>query len=124
MHKLGVAALLIVACRPDAVRPAVAPGAVRIGVGSLDARMSEERADAYRKQVEHAPPPLSLSPPDGNELELRAIDAAVTIQGPLAHTELHVTFHNTENRTREGRFSITLPAGAAVGRFAMKIAEV
>src|SRR5262245_26092200 len=116
MHKLGVAVLLIVACRPsDAVRPAVARGEVRIGVGNLEARMSEERADAYRKQVEHAAPPLSLSPPDGNELELRAIDAAVTIQGPLAHTELHLVFFNNEARIREGRFSITLPAGAAVG---------
>src|SRR5262249_13477788 len=33
-------------------------------------------------------------------------------------------FHNTEARIREGRFSITLPAGAAVGRFAMKIGDV
>jgi hypothetical protein len=125
MHKISVAVLVIVACRPsDPVRPAAAPGEVRIGIGNLAERMSAERAGAYRKQVEHAAPPLSLSPPDGNELELRAIDAAVTIQGPLAHTELHVTFHNTEARIREGRFSITLPAGAAVGRFAMKIGEV
>jgi hypothetical protein len=45
----------------------------------------------------------------------------VVIQGPLALTELHLTFQNPEDRTREGRFSITLPPKAAVSRFAMKL---
>src|SRR5262249_9682397 len=72
-------------------------------------------------QVEVVAPPLELAPTDGNELELLDLAAEVTIEGPLAHTELHLVFRNPEARVREGRFSITLPAGAAVSRFAMKI---
>jgi tetratricopeptide (TPR) repeat protein len=42
---------------------------------------------------------------------------------PLAFTELHLTFENPENRVIEGQFRITLPVGASVSRFAMKIDE-
>ena len=41
-------------------------------------------------------------------------------EGPLAYTELHLWFHNPENRRREGTFQITLPGHAAVSRFAME----
>src|SRR4029079_3366687 len=41
------------------------------------------------------------------------------MEGPLAFTELHRKFRNPEPRQREGTFSITLPARAAVSRFAM-----
>ena len=77
---------------------------------------------AYRSQAAKPPPPLSLVPGDGSELALASLAATVTIEGPLAHTELRMTFTNTEAREREGRFGITLPPGATVGRFAMKIA--
>nr|HEX4313772.1 VIT domain-containing protein [Kofleriaceae bacterium] len=63
--------------------------------------------------------PVQLATSDGSELALARLDVTVTFDGPLAHTELHYRFHNPENRQREGRFSIALPPGVALGRFAM-----
>jgi hypothetical protein len=65
--------------------------------------------------------PLSLTASDGAGLELVALDAQVVVEAPLAFTELRLTFSNPEDRVREGRFEITLPPGAALSRFAMKI---
>src|SRR5262249_12491263 len=47
--------------------------------------------------------------------------AQVVLEDPLAFTELHLSFDNPENRTREGTFRIALPRGAAISRFAMSI---
>src|SRR5689334_14134963 len=63
--------------------------------------------------------PWSLTASDGSGLQLVSVDARAVIEGPLAFTELHLTFKNPEPREREGTFSITLPARAAVSRFAM-----
>ena len=63
--------------------------------------------------------PWSLTASDGSGLALASVDARAVVEGPLAFTELHLTFHNPEARIREGTFSITLPARAAVSRFAM-----
>ncbi len=63
--------------------------------------------------------PWSLTASDGSGLELAAVDARAVVEGPLAFTELHLRFHNPENRIREGTFAITLPPRAAVSRFAM-----
>ncbi|HVV87834.1 MAG TPA: VIT domain-containing protein [Kofleriaceae bacterium] len=65
-------------------------------------------------------PPFTLTATDGSGLELTRVDARVVVEGPLAYTELHLDFHNGEDRRREGTFAITLPAGAAVSRFAME----
>ena len=65
-------------------------------------------------------PPLSLTATDGSGLVLARLDARAVVEGPLAFTELHLWFHNPEARVREGRFSITLPSGAALSRFAME----
>src|SRR5262249_36778876 len=65
-------------------------------------------------------PPWSLTASDGSGLLLTRVDARAVVEGPLAFTELHLYFHNPEARTREGTFAITLPAGAAVSRFAME----
>jgi hypothetical protein len=69
-----------------------------------------------------APPeaPWSLTASDGSGLVLTRIDARAVLQGPLAFTELHLYFHNPEDRIREGRFQIALPPRAAVSRFAME----
>ncbi|MFT6146142.1 MAG: hypothetical protein ACJAZO_000726 [Myxococcota bacterium] len=66
-------------------------------------------------------PAMTLTASDGTGLRLRSISAKAVVQGPLAYTELHLTFNNPEQRTREGRFEITLPEGAAISRFAMNI---
>jgi hypothetical protein len=78
--------------------------------------------------VRVAPPrepiaPWSLTASDGTGLQLEAIDAKAVVEGPLAFTELHLTFRNPEDRVREGTFAITLPTGAAVSRFAMREGE-
>lgn len=65
--------------------------------------------------------PFSLTTSDGAGLELTKITAKAVIEGPLAFTELHLTFRNPEERVREGRFTITLPDEAALSRFAMQI---
>jgi hypothetical protein len=65
--------------------------------------------------------PISLTASDGTGLVLSALEARTVIDEPLAFTELHLTFHNPEPRRREGRFAITLPAEAAISRFAMQV---
>jgi len=64
--------------------------------------------------------PWSLTASDGSGLVVTRVDAKAVVQGPLAFTELHLYFHNAEDRVREGTFAITLPPGAAVSRFAME----
>jgi hypothetical protein len=61
----------------------------------------------------------TLTSSDGTGLVLSKVDARAVIEGPLAFTELHLYFRNTENRVREGTFAITLPSRAAISRFAM-----
>ena len=68
-------------------------------------------------------PPLALTCSDGAGLQLHSLRARAVIEGPLAFTELHLRFTNPEPRTREGRFSITLPPGAAISRFAMRTGD-
>src|SRR5689334_9068439 len=65
-------------------------------------------------------PPFSLTASDGSGLVLVRVDAKAVVQGPLAFTELHLVFRNTEARQREGKFQITLPPRAAISRFAMQ----
>ena len=69
------------------------------------------------------PPPISLTASDGAGLELVSLTADAAVDDPLAFTELHLTFRNPENRVREGRFRITLPSGATISRFAMRIGD-
>lgn len=66
-----------------------------------------------------ATPPLQLTSSDGAGLELRSLDVRAVVDGPLVLTELRATFHNPEDRIREGRFQLVLPDGAALSRFAM-----
>ncbi|MES1172306.1 MAG: VIT domain-containing protein [Bacteroidota bacterium] len=75
--------------------------------------------------VVSAPPsaaaPLGLTASDGSGLELLSLSAQAVVEDPLAFTELHLVFRNPENRVREGRFRITLPPGATISRFAMRV---
>ena len=68
-------------------------------------------------------PPLSLTASDGTGLRVVEIEARAIVEEPLAFTELHLTFDNPEDRRLEGTFSITLPEGAALSRFSMKIGQ-
>lgn len=80
---------------------------------------SIDRSQATRAD-RPAAPPISLTTSDGAGLELARLEVDAVVTGPLAFTELRLTFHNPEPRVREGRFAITLPPDAAVSRFAMK----
>jgi vault protein inter-alpha-trypsin-like protein len=93
------------------------------GLGGIGIQLASTVRKGDRDQLDRAPPPVSLTPTDGTELAIRQLAADIRIHGPLAHTELHVTFHNAEPRIREGRFTIAMPPGAAVSRFAMKIGD-
>ncbi|MCU0687800.1 MAG: hypothetical protein MUF34_37090, partial [Polyangiaceae bacterium] len=68
-------------------------------------------------------PPLSLSASDGTGLRLVSLKARAVVDDPLALTEMRLIFENPQSRELEGTFSITLPPGAALSRFAMRIGE-
>lgn len=68
-------------------------------------------------------PPFDLTASDGTGLRLVALEANGVLEGPLAFTELRLTFRNPRPETIEGRFRITLPPGAVLSRFAMKIGD-
>jgi len=70
-----------------------------------------------------APAPISLTASDGAGLDLVSLTASAVVDDPLAFTELHLTFRNPDKRVREGRFRITLPPGATLSRFAMRIGD-
>lgn len=65
--------------------------------------------------------PFQLTSSDGTGLTLVSVTAEASIEDPLALTQLHLVFDNPEDRTLEGRFTFTLPEGAAMSRFAMLI---
>ena len=108
-----VVALVVVGCSsnpPARKEPTVAAVAV-------------QRVAAFRAAmppVREPTPAWTLTASDGSGLRLAAVEARAVIEGPLAFTELHLRFHNPENRIREGTFAITLPSRAAISRFAMQ----
>ncbi|MCZ7645791.1 MAG: VIT domain-containing protein [Planctomycetota bacterium] len=65
--------------------------------------------------------PVSLSNPDGQELELLKYDLRVAVHGALSLTEMEMTFRNNEGRQMEGRFQYLLPPGATISRFAKEV---
>ena len=67
--------------------------------------------------------PFELTASDGSGLALVRLEARGALEGPLAFTELHLAFENPEPRTIEGRFTLTLPPGASISRFAMRVGE-
>jgi tetratricopeptide (TPR) repeat protein len=90
---------------------------------AIDSKRVLEAALHYPKEAAVQEIPMSLTGSDGTGLKLVSLEAKAVVQGPLAFTELHLTFHNPEDRVREGRFTIALPTGAAISRFAMKIGQ-
>ncbi len=65
--------------------------------------------------------PLSLTASDGTGLKLVKLQARGVVMDPLAFTELTLSFQNPLDRVLEGQFKVTLPPGATVSRFAMKL---
>ncbi|HEY2323491.1 MAG TPA: VIT domain-containing protein [Thermoanaerobaculia bacterium] len=65
--------------------------------------------------------PISLSDSDGQELTLEELSVRTAIHGMLSLTEIELRFRNPKPRRIEGRFSCTLPANAAISRFAKDV---
>lgn len=108
----SLAALLLASCSHQAT--ANEPITVAVPLTAATAEIATS-------QVTHQDlVPWSLTASDGSGLEVTRVEAKAVYEGPLAYTELHLWFHNPESRRREGTFQITLPAHAAVSRFAME----
>jgi len=118
--------VILAACAPvedDGPETPSADGAV--AQEELGAEIPPEDASAELRWVRaNACPdqsPMSLTASDGTGLKLSSLKARAAVEGPIALTELTLAFDNPEDRQLEGRFAITLPPGAAISRFAMKI---
>jgi len=97
------------------------PGVVEREVGTGAQTSLPAARVAYGALAMDQGPPISLTASDGTGLELTRLEAKAVVDGPLAFTELHLTFKNPRDRVVEGRFAITLPESAAISRFAMKL---
>ncbi len=106
----------------DSSAPGLSARLVLVGLVGLVSFATGDQARAGGVVVA-APPPISLTASDGAGLELVSLSADAAIDDPLAFTQLHLTFRNPEHRVREGRFRITLPSGATISRFAMRIGD-
>ena len=73
------------------------------------------------KNLREAEVPIRLTAADGTGLRLTDMKVEAAVEDPLALTELHLTFENPLDRQLEGTFRITLPQGASLSRFAMKV---
>jgi hypothetical protein len=103
--------LALCACRAGDATPSP-PGFEIAETPSLPVHASAQQASPD----DAIAPPFTLTASDGSGLAVTRVDAKAVIEGPLAYTELHVSFRNPEPRVREGTFAITLPPGAAVER--------
>jgi len=121
---LALTGLLAASCqaalpaRAPAGKAAPAPGTVAVA-GSPAAAPRAAPAPSVAFAVGGSP--LALTASDGTGLRLAELHAQAVVDGPLAFTELRLTFENPADRQLEGTFRITLPQGASLGRFAMKI---
>jgi tetratricopeptide (TPR) repeat protein len=107
------AALLSLLIAAAAAAPASKPS-------SASFRFAKSAEGTLSERTEEAAP-IRLTASDGTGLSLVALEADGVLEPPLAFTELHLTFENPRDRVLEGRFSIALPPGAALSRFALKI---
>lgn len=62
-----------------------------------------------------------MSDADGQELILEDFSARTAVEGMLSLTELDLRFRNPKAKRVEGRFTCTLPANAAISRFAKEV---
>ncbi len=102
---------------------AAAATPARAGFDELGSPAIARAALAYGDTAEEQSPPMQLTASDGTGLALVGLDARAVVDGPLAFTELHLTFANPTDRRIEGRFTITLPPGAATSRLAMRMGD-
>ncbi|HEX7699468.1 MAG TPA: hypothetical protein VF403_02065 [Kofleriaceae bacterium] len=107
MQKLRWVLLLAVGCSSPAPDPVVLPPPT-----PPPAVLQTHRPEFHREPVA----PWSLTASDGSGLQLVSVEAKAVIEGPLAFTELHLRFHNPEDRVREGTRSACVRRCAACRR--------
>ena len=115
MRKLRIAGLVFLAACGGSVPPPQTVQSAAVIAPSF------AFPDLPAMAAEPPAPPLSLTASDGTGLTLVALQARAIVEDPLSFTELHLTFDNPRDWRLEGTFSITLPEGAAISRFAMKL---
>lgn len=91
-------------------------------IGAQDTKTSPSPAATIRRVPDEKPiPPITFADPDGQELILEELSVRTAIHGMLSLTELELRFRNPQDRRIEGRFTATLPANAAISRFAKDV---
>ncbi len=113
---------LAAGCRGNSSGDAGRPGGGEPQLTTAPREVGAPLEEGY-KSPRWAGAPLALTATDGTGLRLVSMRARAVVDDPLALTELRLTFDNPESRVLEGTFRITLPPGAAVSRFAMKVNE-
>ena len=101
-------------------------GVVHAGAGAGHANATSEIqiipvAQVDQQTLSSTEVPIRLTSSDGTGLRLQSLRANAVVEDPLALTEMHLVFENPESRILEGTFRITLPQGASLSRFAMKV---
>ena len=126
LHSAWLLLPLTVACNEEKSAPPT-PSQAEASLYSAQTRPPEARSfklgPAEARNADRPELPLGLTASDGTGLTLTALDAHAVVRDPVAFTELHLTFSNPEARTIEGQFRITLPEGAKLSRFAMKVGD-
>ena len=116
------ALLTLTTCGPAPIARPASPG-TPWSIQIADTMNAPPSQDGVRFKVDKSRRediPVRLTASDGTGLELKSYQAKAVLHGPLAFTEVHLTFRNPQERVLEGRFEITLPEGAALSRLAMK----
>ncbi|MBS2017518.1 MAG: OmpA family protein [Deltaproteobacteria bacterium] len=120
---MGVVVVLAAGCAPP---PPRAPEPKRVATvfdgEAVDVAIDWDTTPPAASTIGR-PAAIALTASDGSGLRLVGVDARAVLHGPIAFTELHLSFDNPDVATREGSFSIVLPETAAVSRFAMRIGE-
>jgi hypothetical protein len=93
-----------------------------LGSGAALSRQPEDRPSPEpATKVDVFGAPVALTASDGTGLRLESYKANTVISGPLAFTEIRLSFDNPNDRTLEGTFKIALPTSGTISRFAMKV---
>ena len=121
VQKAALALVLLGGCQATTpAAPPVPPAPARAANAPAAARARLLFAIPPAAPAKHEPS-FSLMAADGRALRLDRFEANAVVEGPLAFTEVRLTFENPEDRVVEGTFKIALPRPAAIGRLAMKI---
>lgn len=67
--------------------------------------------------------PISVQASNGYYINLLSLKVSTVIAEPLAYTEIHIKFQSVSSEVLEGIFRMTVPEGALVSRWAMRLGD-